>query len=92
MVLDFPLALNYPRVPVGPSRSKHSMSAKEQKKPELQTTRNSLLTVKMRIEEDTAIKITALKPRTLSMSTFCALLVEYGMERWEKAYFEDSEG
>jgi hypothetical protein len=46
----------------------------------------------MRIEEDTAIRITALKPRTLSMSTFCALLVEYGMERWEKAYFEDSEG
>ena len=43
------------------------------------------MTVKMRIEEETAMKVAAMKPRTLSMSTFCALLVEYGFVEWEKA-------
>jgi hypothetical protein len=65
------------------------MSTEEGKKQELQTRRNSLMTVKMRIEEDTAIKIAALKPKTLSMSTFCALLVEYGFAEWEKAHFNN---
>lgn len=61
------------------------MTTEEASKTKVETKRHSLMTVKMRIEEETAVKIAAMKPRTLSMSTFCALLVEYGFERWAKA-------
>jgi hypothetical protein len=61
------------------------MMTEEASKAKVETKRHSLMTVKMRIEEETAVKVAAMKPRTLSMSTFCALLVEYGFERWEKA-------
>jgi hypothetical protein len=61
------------------------MPIEEEKKLGLPGKRHSLMTVKMRIEEETAMKVAAMKPRTLSMSTFCALLVEYGFVEWEKA-------
>jgi hypothetical protein len=61
------------------------MMTEEASKTKVETKRHSLMTVKMRIEEETAVKVAAMKPRTLSMSTFCALLVEYGFERWAKA-------
>ena len=40
--------------------------------------------IKMRIDPDTAIGVLAFKPNSLSMSSFCSMLVEYGLERWEK--------
>jgi hypothetical protein len=42
------------------------------------------MVIKMRIDGKTAIKVLALKPNSLSMSSFCSMLVEHGMERWEK--------
>jgi hypothetical protein len=43
------------------------------------------LVVKIRIDEQTTMKILAVKPNTLAMGTFCATLVEHGLKQWEKA-------
>lgn len=42
------------------------------------------LVVKMRIDEQTAMRIYAAKPNSLAMGTFCSMLVEYGIGSWEK--------
>jgi len=78
-------SLESPIVP----RTNHSMPEAGFQAEEVTTKRNSVMTVKMRIEEETAFKIATFKPRTLSMSTFCAMLVEYGYKEWEKAHFNN---
>jgi hypothetical protein len=40
--------------------------------------------VKVTIDENTAMKILASKPNTTPMATFCALLIEYGLEKWDR--------
>lgn len=42
------------------------------------------LVVKIRIDEKTAMQIYAAKPNSLAMGTFCSMLVEYGINSWEK--------
>lgn len=42
------------------------------------------LIVKIRVDEQTLLGILATKPNSIVMSTFCAMLVELGLERWKK--------
>lgn len=39
--------------------------------------------VKVTIDEQTAMKLLSVKPNTTPTATFCALLIEYGLEEWE---------
>jgi hypothetical protein len=41
------------------------------------------LMIKVRIEGNTAAGLMVSKPKNIPMSTFCATLIEYGLEQWE---------
>jgi len=40
--------------------------------------------IKITIDQKTAQDILAAKPQSIPMSTFCALLVEYGLAEWKR--------
>lgn len=46
-------------------------------------TKKHSMIVKVTIDEQTAMKLLSLKPNTTPTATFCALLIEYGLEEWE---------
>lgn len=43
------------------------------------------LMIKVRIEGSTAASLMVSKPKNIPMSTFCATLIEYGLEQWDAA-------
>jgi hypothetical protein len=50
----------------------------------LEQTKKHSLIVKVTIDEQTAMKMLSLKPNTTPTATFCSLLIEYGIEKWER--------
>lgn len=75
-------------VPVGPNDYPMSEELTTEKPTRLGGKTKAPLIVKMRIEEQTAMRIMASKPDSLSMGPFCAMLAEYGLTQWEKAQQE----
>jgi len=50
----------------------------------MEQARKHSMIVKVTIDEQTAMKLLSLKPNTTPTATFCSLLIEYGLEKWER--------
>ena len=66
-----------------------NQSAKQQMSQESETVRpggrkKSPVIVKVSIDERTSLELLTVKPNTITLSGFCAMMIELGLREWQK--------